>query len=51
MEDFPAEVKDILAADPTLAKEIEYDMRRHEEQRQEAELRRQVPVVNNVPVL
>jgi hypothetical protein len=38
MEDFPTEVKDILAADPTLAKEIEYDMRRH----QEAERLRQV---------
>ena len=42
MEDYPAEMKDILAADPTLAKEIEYDMRRHEERRQEAELMRQV---------
>ena len=45
MEDYPAEMKDILAADPTLAKEIEYDMRRHEERRQEAELMRQVDII------
>ncbi len=32
MEDFPAEVKEVLSADPTLAKEIEYDLRRHQEQ-------------------
>ena len=39
MEDYKTEVKEILAADKQLANEIEFDLRRHEQEEQEREER------------
>ena len=41
MEDYKNEVKDILAADKQLAKEIEFDLRRHEQQQEEERQQRE----------
>ena len=48
MEDYKNEVSEILAADKQLAKEIEFDLRRHEQEERERKEREQVNVAHKL---